>query len=64
MDFGYFYSVLSNENMGLYPEPYRFDLGLGSGHYLWPKGNVFLGENFADPTIKESKKFLPNLKYQ
>jgi hypothetical protein len=27
-------------------------------------GNVFLGENFADPTIKESKKFLPNLKYQ
>jgi hypothetical protein len=26
--------------------------------------NVFLGKNFADPTIKKSKHFLPNLKYQ
>ena len=26
--------------------------------------NVFLGKNCANPTIKKSKHFLPNLKYQ
>jgi hypothetical protein len=26
------------------------------------KRNVFVGKNFADPTIKKSKYFLPNLK--
>jgi hypothetical protein len=25
---------------------------------------VFIGKNFADPSIKKSKKILPNLKYQ
>jgi hypothetical protein len=29
-----------------------------------PKRNVFRGKNFADPTIKKSKIWLPNLKYQ
>jgi hypothetical protein len=29
-----------------------------------PKRNVFLGKNFADPTIKKSKYVLPNHKYQ
>ena len=28
-----------------------------------PKENVFLGKNFADPTIKKSKTFLLNFKY-
>jgi hypothetical protein len=41
---------------------------LGTGHYLWrgvaPKRNVLLGTNFADPTIKKSKKISPNLKYK
>jgi hypothetical protein len=29
-----------------------------------PKRNVFCGKRFADPTIKKSKIWLPNLKYQ
>jgi hypothetical protein len=29
-----------------------------------PKTNVFRGKHFADPTIKKSKIWLPNLKYQ
>jgi hypothetical protein len=29
-----------------------------------PKRNVFPGKNFADPTIKKSKIWLPNLKYK
>jgi hypothetical protein len=29
-----------------------------------PKRNVFRGKNFADPTIKKTKIWLPNLKYQ
>jgi hypothetical protein len=29
-----------------------------------PKRNIIRGKNFADPTIKKSKMWLPNLKYQ
>jgi hypothetical protein len=29
-----------------------------------PKRNVFLGKKFADPTIKKTKIWLPNFKYQ
>jgi hypothetical protein len=43
---------------------------LGTYHYLWrgvggtAKRNVFRGKDFADPTIKKSRIWLPNLKYQ
>jgi hypothetical protein len=44
-----------------------FLICLGTGHYLWwgvaPKRNVFRGKNVADPTIKKSRIWLPNLKY-
>jgi hypothetical protein len=30
----------------------------------WLNWSVFVGETFADPTIKKSKYFLSNLKYQ
>jgi hypothetical protein len=36
----------------------------GGGEGVAPKRNVFLGKIFADPTIKKSKKFTPNVKYQ
>ena len=36
--------------------------GGGGGGGVAPKRNVFLGKNFADPTIKKSNIFLPNLK--
>jgi hypothetical protein len=40
----------------------NLDITLGSARYLWgwgvaPKRNVFLGKNFADPTIKKSNIF-------
>jgi hypothetical protein len=44
-------------------------LCLGISHYLWwgvapkAKRNVFRDKNFADPTIKKTKR-LPNLNYQ
>jgi hypothetical protein len=48
--------------------PVSFLTWLGTGHYLCRgvalKRNVFLGKNVADPTIKKSKSFLPNLKCQ
>jgi hypothetical protein len=34
------------------------------GGWLAPKRNFFRGKNFANPTIKKSKIWLPNLKYQ
>jgi hypothetical protein len=38
--------------------------GGGGRGAVAPKRNVFRGKNFANPTIKKSKIWLPNLKYQ
>ena len=47
-----------------FKEPAGIYGGGGGGGGGAPKRNVFLDSNFANPTIKKSKDFLPNLKYQ
>jgi hypothetical protein len=49
-------------HLGVLRDRSLFMLGGGGGG---TEDNFFLTSNFADPTIKKSKKhFLPNLKYQ
>ena len=51
-----------------FPCKYMENYILGAGRYFWrgvaPKRRVFLRKKFADPTIKKTKKFFFNLKYQ